>query len=233
MHGLARRASRIVRVGLLALVLLSIGSANRPVIAGPIAERKAPAITPPTASSAERKAPMTVKVVPRSRSGVFRDTTLVYLDGQIDAGAPTRLSEALDGVEGKIAVWLNSAGGNVFAGMQLGRIIRQHGAWTHIINYRTLLPGECYSACALAFLGGVYRFSDNAARYGVHPASTTGERDLGKDFSAAIGSYIREMGVDAHLLDLWERAGPDEMYVLSLQEAKDLGVVTNGREPPK
>ena len=205
-------------------------------MAAPLAERKAPTTAPATAPIGERKMPMTVTVAPRAKSGVFRDTTLVYLDGQIDAGAPDRLIKALDGVNGKIAVWLNSPGGNLFAGMQLGRIIRMHGASTHIINYRTILPGECYSACSLAFLGGVYRFNDNGARYGVHRASvgpTTGDVDLGQNLSAAIRSYIQEMRVDARLFDLWIKAGPDEMYLLSQQEAEDLGVVNNGRTPPK
>jgi hypothetical protein len=179
---------------------------------------------------------LTVTVVPRSESGAFRNTTLVYLDGRIDAGAPDRLSKALDGIKGRTAIWLNSAGGNLFAGMQLGRIIRRHGASTHIIDARTLLPGECYSACSLAFLGGVYRFSDNGARYGVHSASLgpSGESaDRAQDLSAAVGSYIREMGVDVRVLDLWTKARPDEMYVLSRRETEDLGVANNGRKPPE
>ena len=108
-------------------------------------------------------------------------------------------------MKGRTAIWLNSAGGNLFAGMQLGRIIRRRGASTHIIDARTLLPGECYSACSLAFLGGVYRFNDNGARYGVHSASLgpAGEgADRAPDLSAAVGSYVREMGVDVRLLDL-------------------------------
>ena len=122
--------------------------------------------------------------------------------------------------------------------MQLGRVIRKHGASTHIINSRTLLPGECYSACSLAFLGGVYRFNDNGARYGVHRASfedgpTTGDRDLAPELSASIKSYIREMGVDVRLFDLWVKAAPNEMYVLSQRQAKELGVVNNGRQPPE
>jgi hypothetical protein len=186
---------------------------------------------------AEPQTPMTVKVVPRSDSGVFRDTTLVYLDGRIDADAADRLSRALGGVKGKTAIWVHSPGGNLFAGMQLGRVIRTHGAWTYIIDSRTLLPGECYSACSLAFLGGVYRFNDNGGRYGVHRASLRGDpadgaRGVEQDLSAAVGSYIREMGVDARLLDLWMKAAPDEMYVLSPREATSLGVVNNGRRPP-
>jgi hypothetical protein len=114
--------------------------------------------------------------------------------------------------------------------MQLGRVIRRHRASTHIIDSRTLLPGECYSACSLAFLGGVQRFIDNGARYGVHRAwlagPTAGDRDLGQDLDGAVGAYIREMGVDGRLLDLWRMAGPDGMYVLSRQEARDLAVVT-------
>src|SRR5262245_65171792 len=132
---------------------------------------------------------MTITVAPRS--------ALVYLDGRIDAGAPDRLARTLSGIKGAAAVWLNSPGGNLFAGMQLGRIIREHGASTYIIDSRALLPGECYSACALAFLGGVHRFIDHGARYGVHRASlpverSTGERNLGQELSGAIGSYMRE-----------------------------------------
>lgn len=204
----------------LVLAILWVGSAERPALAG------------------ESDRAMTITVVPRSESGAFRDTTLVYLDGPIDAGAPDRLSGALDGLDGKIAVWLNSPGGNLFAGMQMGRTIRRHGAWTYIIDHRTLRPGECYSACGLTFLGGVYRFNDNGGRYGVHRASLTGdpasnEPGLQQHFNVAIESYLREMGIDARLLDLWMKAAPDQMYLLSRPQAKDLGVVNNGRKPPE
>ena len=201
-----------------------------------LAAPAAPVLAQVTAPTAEREAVLNVTVVPRSESGAFRDTTLVYLDGRIDAGAPDRVAKALDAIDGRTAIWLNSAGGNLFAGMQLGRIIRRHGAATHIIDARTLRPGECYSACSLAFLGGVYRFGDHGARYGVHSASLgpAGEgADRAQDLSAAVGSYIREMGVDVRVLDLWTKARPDQMYVLSQKEAEDLGIVNNGRQPPE
>jgi len=225
-----------MRLGALAVVALWIGFAGRPGVSALLTDLT-PALAQATAAVAEGKAPMAITIVPRSDSGVFRDTTLVYLDGTIDAGAPDRLSAALEETRGKVAVWLNSPGGNLFAGMQLGRVIRKHGASTHIIDSRTLRPGECYSACSLAFLGGVSRFNDNGARYGVHRASVAGaavrDRDLGQDLSAVIESYIREMGVDDRLFDLWVKAGPDEMYILSRREARELGVVNDGRMPPE
>jgi hypothetical protein len=233
----ARTDSRHLRVGLLVVVSLLIGSASRPSLAAPTTGRNAPATELATASASDREAPMTVTVLPRSKSDDIRGTALVYLDGRIDADAPRRLSEALVGIDGKISAWLNSPGGNLFAGMELGRIIRAHGASTHIIDYRTLRPGQCYSACAMTFLGGVYRFNNNGARYGVHRASLlvgpNGETDLGHHLSSAIGHYIREMGVDPRLLDICMKAGRHEMYLLSQEEAKTLGVINNGRQAPE
>src|SRR5262249_58694195 len=77
--------SRAIRASLLLLVLAAIGSAGRPVDAD---------------SRAEPEPVMAVTVVPRSESGAFRDTTVVYLDGRIDAGAPSRLAQALEGIDG-------------------------------------------------------------------------------------------------------------------------------------
>src|SRR5262245_56450387 len=108
----------MARLGWLAALLLSLGATGQPVTA---------------ALAAEPTPPMTVKVAPRSASGAFQETALVYLDGAIDASVPSRLSTTLSGINGKVTIWLNSPGGNLFAGMQLGRIIREHGASTHII----------------------------------------------------------------------------------------------------
>jgi len=231
----ARIDPRRLGICLLVLACSSIGGVDRLGIAAPIGAPTAAAA--PAVSPAGREVPMTVAVVPRSKSRGLGDTALVYLDGRIDADAPRRLTEALAGVDGKIAVGLNSPGGNLFAGMQLGRIVRARGASTHIIDHRTLRAGTCYSACAMTFLGGVHRFNDNGGRYGVHRASLlvgpAGQLDLGPELSSAIGSYIREMGVDSRLLDLCMKAGRDEMYVLSPREARDLGVVNDGRQPPE
>ncbi|WP_255517425.1 hypothetical protein [Herbaspirillum sp. SJZ107] len=52
----------------------------------------------------------------------------IILSGEIDSDAPARVAKALkqtgnDGAD----VFLNSPGGNLFAGMQLGRVLREAG----------------------------------------------------------------------------------------------------------
>lgn len=173
--------------------------------------------------------------------------TFIYLNGEIDKGAPQRFSQVLNKLPdrpGGIWVVLNSPGGDLFAGMEIGRIIRKYGATTSIgINNLTdpeLFPskGECLSACSLAFLGGSYRNFLDGSIYGVHRVSSSiGPRsidlDVGQILSAAIGSYIREMGADPGLFDLMVKAGKSEIYILSEEEAKKLKVINNGRLPPE
>ena len=60
----------------------------------------------------------------------------IYLDGIIDDGAAERFAEEItkNGVN-QGDVFLNSPGGNLLAGMKLGRLIRKHGLITHIAKY--------------------------------------------------------------------------------------------------
>lgn len=188
--------------------------------------------------------PMTVTVIPRPRIDEHIDAqTFIYLDGEIDAAAPKRLSQALSTVQpGAIWITLNSPGGNLFAGMELGRIIRKYGASTSIGRRGSKKfqgqPGVCYSACSLAYLGGLFRYINKGSVYGVHRVSSAvgpkaTDLDVGQILSAAISSYIRDMGADPGLFDLMVKAGADDIYLLSAQEAEYLHVVNNGRMPPE
>jgi hypothetical protein len=178
-------------------------------------------------------APITVTVLPRSQVEARMGLPIqVYLDGEIDPDAPKRLTQALGSVNGKFSILLNSRGGNMFAGMELGRVIRKRGAWTKIAvrNTRTGgadLPGECYSACSLAFLGGRYRHIAEGSVYGVHRASLSTDTnvDLSSHLSEAVKSYMLGMGADPRLYDWWRKAGSRDMYLLSKREAKALRVV--------
>lgn len=173
----------------------------------------------------------------------------IVLEGEIDPGAAARVAEVLSSVGRDGAdVYINSPGGNLLVGMQIGRLIRKAGASTRI---GTLAPdpahafagklgvkhvaGYCHSACSLAFLGGVYRYASKDDAYGVHRFSSNAsptpvDLDTAQVLSAAVGAYIREMDVDPALFDLMIERGRDGIRLLTAQELTRLNVVNNGRQ---
>ena len=88
-------------------------------------------------------------------------------------GSDERLKQFLlkNNVPNWSLLFLNSPGGNLLAGMKLGKVIRKWELFTHIGKaskngeHFESDPGECYSACALAFLGGEYRFHKDGSEY--------------------------------------------------------------------
>lgn len=195
----------------------------------------APARSAPDAS-------MTIYVEPRDWvDNVTEASTTLYLDGVIDDSTPQKLRAVLKGLNANwISVYLNSPGGSMLAGMEIGRILRKEQATVYIgtrgQKHRPK-PGACLSACSLAFLGGAFRFVSPDSIYGVHRASrasgpTAVDLDVGQVIAAASSTYMREMEVDPGLLDLTVKAGKDGMYVLSRAELTGLRVVNDGRKAP-
>jgi len=124
--------------------------------------------------------------------------------------------------------------------MRLGRVIREHGLFTYVghsdPSFSKIYPGKCYSACSLAFLGGIFRFSYGGSSYGVHrfysaPGGSSIDSDAAQIISAAVIGYIQEMGINPSLFKLMTEAGSDEIRVLSSDEQSSLGVVNNGEGP--
>lgn len=184
--------------------------------------------------------PMTITVESQSMAGDIYSS--VYVDGDFDESSPKSLSIELAKLQKQgnvINVILNSRGGNLFSGMEVGRIIRKHGASTHIgVHNKLGKGGGCYSACSLAYLGGFFRHMGKEDQYGVHRFSSSvgpssNDLDIGQVLSAAITSYIADMDVDTRLFDLMTKVGSDKIYVLSTQEIIDLRVANNGRLPSK
>lgn len=182
-----------------------------------------------------------IAVAPRGAVDRLIDAPVrISLTGVIDADSPRRLESALSKIrEPWIAVYLDSPGGDLSAGLRIGRILRKRDATVTVgkltDSYQPA-PAGCYSACAFAFLGGSYRYVPEGSEFGVHRASSLTPRPsdlaLGQIIAAKIGAYIREMGVDSELLDLTVKAGADSIYRLSKSELERLRVTNNGRKAP-
>ena len=150
---------------------------------------------------------------------------------------------------------LDSTGGSVVEAIKLGELIRQYGCTTTIarsVNDRpgyatgfTLEDGECYSACAYAFLGGKKRWVDAKAKYGVHQHYDLESlaTPLAKTLSAAdvsgsqllIGllvAYAMQMDVAPLLITVASLVPPSApMRVLTGEELAHFRVVTDVAPP--
>jgi hypothetical protein len=165
----------------------------------------------------------------------------IFGNGIIDRGSAERLPDFLvtNKVPSRSFLYLNSDGGNLLEGMKLGRLIREYDLYTYIgtrgNDFFKTNSGECYSSCALAFLGGEYRFSSQGSVYGVHrfsaPTRGDNDSDIAQIVSASVVQYIRDMGVDPGLFTLMTEAGSSEIIRVPVSTQLRLNVVNNGEGP--
>jgi hypothetical protein len=112
----------------------------------------------------------------------------IFGDGDLTTDTPEALKAFLgrSEVTPESKLYLNSLGGDLEAGMELGRIIRDAKLNTGVgrakgdpdepeanglASLSPVYPGYCVSACTLAFLGGVARRVDPGGTYAVHQVS--------------------------------------------------------------
>lgn len=200
-------------------------------------------------------APMQFHVV--SNGGNCDGCEWIVADGVITSDTPATFRQLADGLGStRYFVALNSPGGSLIAGLRLGEQIRKRGFDTSIGRtvmdpegkFATLNTGVCYSACALAFLGGRERSvrsgpagSPIGDSFGVHQfyrdeALSDPQRkafdaiDISIDqvLSGMVLDYIARMGVDPRLQAIAAGVSPWEpIRVLSRQELIDLNVVND------
>ena len=130
-------------------------------------------------------------------------------------------------------VVFHSNGNDALVGMQLGRLIRERSFQTSVGQLHTgpahesdnqdspadlVDPGECASACSLAFMGGVYREVPRDSLYVIHAVgarvpgqggtatgpSTTHEYEsgffMGQVMAGDVEQYLLEMGIESEFL---------------------------------
>lgn len=143
------------------------------------------------------------------------------------------------------SVYLNTPGGSVHDGIQIGRLIRHFGLSTSVGSYlllppqkgdivrrREFKPGVCASSGTLAFLGGRFRWFQEGSEFRVHRFFFQGTMDevLGpaQQTSAAIARYLVDMGIDLRLMQISADVHHAETRSLTAQELTELGVVAPG-----
>jgi len=170
----------------------------------------------------------------------------IYASGPIDEDADKRLEEVIqrNNIPYHSDILLHSYGGSLVGGMKLGKVMRKHLLRSNVgqldlssKDQGSPKAGNCYSACAMAYLGGEYRFLMTGSVYGIHrfytDKQTKQDADLAQMMSALVVQYIRSMDVNTEIFTLASRAGRDEIVTPSPEMLVRLNVVNNGTKPAK
>ena len=137
-------------------------------------------------------------------------------------------------------LYLNSPGGNLQAGLEIGRQVRRAGLTTAVQADRHV----CDSACTLAFAGGVRRHNINGDRVfegmssmmglGFHPAWRQGNRVdpslRSEEATGRIRAFYAEMGMP-RAAGLMDRAAINSMFRPSGRTSLDLNIATSLAPP--
>jgi hypothetical protein len=148
------------------------------------------------------------------------EATLVVISGSIKAEDEDDFSTAIQGIQNGI-VALDSLGGSLIAGLEIGKKIR-------LRNFATLVGngGRCASVCALIWLGGTKRFLEPHAAVGFHAAYVIEKgnaRESGVG-NALVGAYLTNLGLLENAVMYITQASPDEITWLNETSAKELGI---------
>jgi hypothetical protein len=120
---------------------------------------------------------------------------------------------------GSAMVRLESKGGSLVAGIQIGETIRLKG-------FQTLVPAgaRCASACAMAWLGGTQRFLGPGAQIGLHSASNSKSGQSSNTANALLGAYLNRVGLPYSAVAYITQTAPQSMAWLGIADAKRLGI---------
>jgi hypothetical protein len=144
----------------------------------------------------------------------------VFVSGEItrhDVDSANVMANLLRSGKQKIAgntVWLASNGGDIDAGMELGRMLRKLGVYTVIGE-----DDQCLSACVFAFMGGERR--SVSGRLGIHRpyfAITQATADRAARFrhlKATLKDFVEELDFPASLYEAVMLVPPESMQIVA------------------
>lgn len=125
-------------------------------------------------------------------------------------------------------VALNSNGGLLLPGLEIGKAIRLKG-------FTTVVPEgfQCASACALAWLAGTPRFLSPNGRVGFHAAylESDGRRMPTSTGNALVGAYLNQLNLPTSAVIFVTSAPPEDMRWLSLDDAQRNGIEARKFDP--
>lgn len=142
----------------------------------------------------------------------------VLIEGELAYSDIASFEDFTSRLPRQTVVFISSPGGNLKAGIEIGRSIHRRG-------FRTAVADICASACALAWLAGSQRFASERAQIGFHVAFVDGVKRVESGMgNAIVGLYLGELGFRENVVTYITSASPDDMQWLSFRDAALLGI---------
>jgi hypothetical protein len=138
-------------------------------------------------------------------------------DAKKDVATFSTLSTAL---HKPAIVFLDSLGGSLWTGIQIGTTIRRFGFSTAVADGTI-----CASACATIWMGGKERYMAGTSRIGFHAAVNKEKPEVTAAVNAMLGFYFHEVGVrDIKAVYYLTKAGPETLTWLTPEAAARYGI---------
>lgn len=144
----------------------------------------------------------------------------IVIDGELADGDEVRFERLADALPRAVVVLL-SPGGDLHAGIEIGKLIRDRELATLVESGK-----ECASACALAWLAGTPRIMAEGATIGFHAAYTEHGNELVASASAnaLVGAYVSQLGFPTSVIIYVTQADPNDMQWLTPEDAEEIGI---------
>jgi hypothetical protein len=145
----------------------------------------------------------------------------ITIDGEINYGDEKKfLQLALPLNAGVFVTFRNNPGGNLHAGIEIGKIIRLKG-------FNTFAPNECYSSCALAWSAGIKRVMNSTSKVGFHAAyivQPDGSTMPTAQGNAIVGAYLNSLGFSETAIRFATFRDSKDLEFLDKELADKLGI---------
>ncbi|WP_064710690.1 hypothetical protein [Rhizobium bangladeshense] len=155
-----------------------------------------------------------------TRQPLENNTDLISITGVLNDGDEI-VFRNLAAASSKALVFLNSEGGDLKAGIEIGRDIRLRGFAT------ATPPGTlCASACALTWLAGSPRFLQPDSNIGFHAAFRVvdGKASESGVANALVGAYLNQLGLPETAIAYVTSAPPEGIAWLTAAKAQAVGI---------
>ncbi len=163
---------------------------------------------------------------------------MIVYDAAINKANVEKFVQSTATIPAGTAVLFNSVDGDLNSGIRLGQVLRQKRFNSRIgrtnLNKKTLVEadGQCFSACVLAFAGGVNRRIDPNDQLGIYALRSNAKKVNEEDMRLAINGlniYFDQMGVDRRLVQQMLQAKGLSVSLISLSNARLLYLDNSSR----